>query len=256
MKNKFIFTILFLLFFGLTFSQKSKVFNAEGDNAIYKREWSVGLRFHTNAMSAFFEHVWIKDIKKRKLIQVSVFSSIDYRNKKIKSIIPKYIQDSRSKKYFYGKENDFLSLQLMYGWRRVIANKSEVSGVKLSFTYMAGISLGALVPYYIQLENYNDSGTKTDERFTSQTADYFLDKGKIAGESSFGKGLGKMLFTPGLTGKIGLNFDFARKNNLVTSIEIGSQIDVFYKKINIYINEENKPYILNLYLSMQIGARN
>ena len=257
MKNKYIILIVMFFVFGQIFSQKQdKMFNAEGENAIYKKEWAIGMRFHTNALSVFFEHVWIKDIKKRKLIQVGLFSSIDYRHKKTKSIIPRFIQDTRATKYHYGKQNDFISLQLMYGWRRVIANKSEVSGVKLALTYMLGVNLGVLKPYYLRIDNYNDSGIITNERYNEETAIVFLDKNKIVGESDFGKGFDKLSFTPGLSAKIGLNFDFARKNNFITSLEIGSQLDVFYKKLNIYINEENKPYILNLYLSMQFGVRN
>ena len=248
MKTRILYTFLLGLFFSTVFSQnKVKLYNAEGDNAIYKKEWSVGFRFHTNALSAFFEHVWIKDIKKRKLLQVNLFGLLDLRDKKSPSLL---VPD---KKYFYGKQNNFYSAQILYGWRRVIANKSEISGVKLSLTYMGGITLGILKPYYLEILRENNQ--TTDEKYSLETANDFLDKNIIVGAAEFGIGNNELEFTPGVTAKVGLNFDFARKNSVVTSIEVGSQIDVFYKKIRIYISEFNKPYILNFYLSVQIGKR-
>lgn len=255
MNKRTFYILIFSLCFANVFSQ-NKTYTADGDNAIYKKEWSVGLRFHTNAISGFFEYVWIKDIKKRKLIQVNIFGYNDYRDKKIKSIIPAFAQNVDAKKYFYSKKNNFYSLQMLYGWRRVIANKSEEEGVKLALTYMAGVSLGVLKPYYLEIFYENIDGFDViSEKYSEDNEQVFLDKNRIVGASGFDKGFNKMSFAPGVTAKVGLNFDFARKNTLITSIEVGSQIDIFYKKLDIYISDKNKPYILNLYLSMQIGRR-
>lgn len=259
MKKRTIYIVLFLLFASVSFAQKkSKVFNAEGDNAIYTKEWGLGLRFHTNAYSVFFEHVWIRDIKRRKLIQASFFIYSDLRERKIET---KYNQNERSKKYFYGKINNFYALNLLYGNRRVIANKSETSGVKLSLTYMGGLSLGVLKPYYLRFVDLDTNQSITfDEAYSAENAEDFLDdnpaSSTVFGAGGFWKGFNKMQFLPGLQAKIGLNFDFARKNNLVTSLEVGSQIDLFYKKVNLYATDRNKPYIVNIYLSMQLGKRN
>lgn len=257
MKKRAIYIILFLLSVSIVSAQKkNKTFTADGENAIYKSEWSVGMRFHTNAISGFFEYVWIKDIKRRKLIQVNLFGYNDYRDKRIKTIIPAFSQDVTAKKYFYGKKNQFYSIQLMYGYRKVIANKSEEEGVKLAVTYMGGLSIGALKPYYLDLYYPIVDGFEIkSERFSNENEQVFLDKNKIIGSSGFSRGFSKMTFAPGITAKVGLNFDFARKNTLVSSIEVGSQIDVFYKKLDVYVGGNNKPYILNLYLSMQIGNR-
>lgn len=258
MKKKTIYIILFLLISSVSFAQKnSRVFNADGENAIYTKEWGVGLRFHTNGYSAFFEHVWIKDIKRRKLIQASFFIYSDLRERKIET---RYIQDERSKKYYYGKINNFYAFNLLYGNRRVIANKSETSGVKLSLTYMGGLTLGFLKPYYLRFVDLDSPGNITfDAPYSDDNAEEFLDddpgSSQVFGAGSFGKGFNQLSFLPGLQAKVGLNFDFARKNNVVTSLEVGSQLDVFYKKVKIYATDRNKPYIVNLYLSMQIGKR-
>lgn len=257
MKKRLLFILILSFFVASSFAQKKdKVFNAEGENAIYKKEWSLGMRFHTNALSLFFEHVWIKDIKRRKLIQVNLFGYIDLREKKIKTILPTQSGKKNIRKFYYGKQNNFYSLQLMYGNRRVLANKSEVSGVKLSLTYLGGVTLGLLKPYYLDIEKISGNSFYTESiRYEKDTEGDFLNRNKIIEPSGFDKGFNKMTFAPGLTAKLGLNFDFARKNTIVTSLEVGSQIDVFYRKINIYANDTNKPYILNLYLSFQIGKR-
>lgn len=258
MKMKTIYIVLFLLFASNLLAQKnSAVFNAEGENAIYTKEWGLGLRFHTNGYSAFFEHVWIKDIKKRKLVQVGFFFYSDLRERKIET---RYIQEERSKKYFYGKINNFYGFNLLYGNRRVIANKSETSGVKLSLTYAGGVTFGLLKPYYLRFIDLDASNNITfDAPFSDENAEDFLNanfgSSPVYGVGGFGKGFNEIQFLPGLQAKLGFNFDFARKNNVVTSLEVGSQIDVFYQKVKIYASERNKPYILNLYLSIQIGKR-
>ncbi|MGB1017802.1 MAG: hypothetical protein ACPGVH_01925 [Chitinophagales bacterium] len=258
--RKYLYILLFCICSVSGFAQKknNKTFNAEGDNAIYTKEWGLGLRFHTNGYSAFFEHVWIRDIKRRKLIQANFFIYSDFRERKIETI---YNTDPKSFKYYYGKVNNFYALTLLYGNRRVIANKSETSGVKLSLSYMGGISLGFLKPYYLRFVEQDAFGFQfTDEGYTEENREAFLNDNpttsKVFGAGSFGKGFNKIQFLPGLQAKVGLNFDFARKSNLVTSLEVGTQIDVFYKKVKTYITRNNKPYILNIYLSMQIGKRN
>jgi len=260
MKFRLVYTLLFTIVFAQGFSQKkAKLFNAIGEeNAIYAKEWSIGARFHSNGFGLFFEHVWIKDIKRRKLIQVAFFSYNDYRDKKSETIrknSPKY------RKYFYGRQNHFYALNILYGNRRVIANKSEISGVKLSVVYMGGITLGVLKPYYLRFipSGSNDLNKIMDKRYTGDNEDEFLGQNsseyEIYGAGGFFRGFDKMSFAPGLQAKVGLNFDFARKNNFVTSLEVGTQIDVFYKKINIYVSDKNKPYIWNVYLSIQLGKR-
>lgn len=258
MKKTCYFILLFSLIFNATFAQKkAKLFTAEGENAIYTKEWSLGLRFHSNGYSAFFEHVWIKDIKRRKLIQANFFIYSDLRERKIET---KFLQDPRAKKYYYGKINNFYGFNLLYGNRRVIANKSETSGVNLSLSYMGGFTLGFLKPYYLRFIDEDGNGYQTyDARYTAENAELFLDDNiatsKVFGAGSFSKGFNEIQFLPGAQAKLGLNFDFARKSNFVTSLEVGSQIDVFYKKVAIYATDKNKPYILNVYLSLQLGKR-
>ena len=258
MKIRKLYLCIFLFIGVSVFGQKKeKIFNAEGENAIYTKEWGLGLRFHSNGYSAFFEHVWIKDIKLRKLIQAGFFIYSDLRERKIETNFP---SDQSSKKYYYGKINNFYALNLLYGNRRVIANKSETSGVKLSLTYMGGFTLGFLKPYYLKFIDRDATPYTTyNEGYSEANATRFLDSNPassdVFGAAGFGAGFNKLKILPGLQAKVGLNFDFARKNTLVTSLEVGSQIDVFYKKVEIYATDKNKPYILNVYLSMQIGKR-
>lgn len=256
MNKPIIYSILFLFLASTAYSQK--VFTADGEDAIYKREWSLGAKFHTNAYSFFFEHVWIKDIKRRKLVQAHFFIYFDWRERRTAT---PYLSHPLSHKYYYGKQNNFYALQLSYGWRTVIANKAKQSGVKLSLSYLGGITLGVLKPYYLRIidRRENDRIIVTDERYDAERPQRFLDSNpatsRIFGAGSFWKGFDKLSFTPGIHAKVGLNFDFARKSKLITALEVGGQIDVFYKKINTYISDKNKPYILNLYLSFQIGKR-
>jgi phosphopantetheinyl transferase (holo-ACP synthase) len=55
--------------------------------------------------------------------------------------------------------------------------------------------------------------------------------------------------------KFGFNFDWAGKENIVKSIELGAQVDVYYRKLPVMITSRNRPYIFNLYLAYQMGKR-
>ena len=98
---------------GAQAQKKSKNFAVlDEENAIYKNEWSIGMKLHTNGYSAFYERVWIKNIWKKNVLQTNFFYFKDFRQKRIKTI---YTDVFSAKKFFYGKQNHFWSVNLLYG---------------------------------------------------------------------------------------------------------------------------------------------
>ncbi|MEZ4916180.1 MAG: hypothetical protein R2836_04255 [Chitinophagales bacterium] len=237
-------------------SKKREISLADEENMVFKHEWSLGARIHTNGFSAFFERVWIKNIWKRNVLQTNFFYYRSFKDRKTKSIYTSY---SDAVPYFYGKQNNFWSINVLYGQKKVIAEKAEKSGVRLCFVYMGGVSLGILKPYGLKIIEQSDVGNTKVYFYDENNPEVFLDplnaNTHIYGAAGIGAGFNKIKPVAGAHLKFGLNFDWASRESFIKSLEVGTQVDIYYKKLPVYITNRNKPYILNLYLGIQLGKR-
>lgn len=241
--------------------KKSKVLTLlDEENAVYKNEWSIGLRLHTNGYSAFYERVWIKSIWKKRVLQTNFFYFKDFKQKRVKS---PYAEVYNTKGYYYGKQNNFWNVNVLYGNKKILGEKAEKNGVRVSMLYMGGVSLGILKPYgldVVEAEQFNNAPPETVVRFYNEdNPNVFLDPFNnntiIYGPAGIGQGWNKIQPVPGVHAKFGFNFDWAGRENVIKSIELGTQVDIYYKKLPVMITSRSKPYILNLYLAFQLGKR-
>lgn len=223
----------------------------------YLHEASAGLRIHSDAVTCFAEKAWIKNIYNKKVLQVEFTYFFDPRQRRQEGTS---IGNRNYKSFIYGKQNNFFAFHLNYGYRKTIAEKAKRSGVALYFVYMAGFSLGLEKPYYLELRTLEDPNVTRPERYTSENADRFLDykpggAGTVAGYAGMQYGFGKMKPVPGGHIKLGLHFDWAGHEQFIRALELGVSADIYYRKVNVMINNYNKPYFINAYLSFQIGKR-
>ena len=135
----------------LTAQKKQKMIDLQDYR--YKHEASGGLRIQTNGVTVFAEYGWIKDIYRTRLLQLEYTYYIDYRQKRQKA------RTDRARDYLYGFQNKFHMIHLSYGLKRVIADKANRNGVRLSFIFFGGFSLGLLKPYYLELRQPGDSNS-------------------------------------------------------------------------------------------------
>lgn len=258
MKRILVYILIFCLTTsGLQAQKKSKSFSVlDEENAIYKNEWSLGMRMHTNGYSAYFERVWIKSIWKKRVLQTNFFYFKDFREKKIKTI---YTDVFNAKKYFYGKQNNFWSINVLYGQKKVLGEKADKNGVRVSMIYLGGVSLGVIKPYAILLTEPGVEQPVTEVTFydeSNEAAFLDLDPTQVVyGAAGLRYGWNRLQPVPGVHGKFGFNFDWASKEYLVKSIEIGAQLDIYYRTLPVMVSERNRPFILNLYLAFQLGKR-
>lgn len=249
-----------LVFFAALQTQaqkKSKIYTAlDEENAIFKNEWSIGLRMHTNGLGAFYERVWIKNIYKKNVLQTNFFYFNDFKQKKVKS---DYAQVYDAKGYFYGKQNNFWNFNVLFGQRKILAEKADYSGVRVAMVYMGGLSLGILKPYGLLITQPDLSSPQPEVLYYSEAQEnIFLNQDpsyEVYGAAGLARGFNKIKPIPGIHTKFGFNFDWASHEYLVKSIEVGAQLDIYYKKLPVMISERNKPYILNFYISFQLGKR-
>ena len=254
---------MFLVFFcdNLLAQKKSSSYTeADLANMVFTNEWSFGVKMHTNGFGANFERVWIKSIWKRNVLQTNFFYFKDFKEKRTKT---PYSQVFNAPAYIYGKQNNFWNINLLYGQKKVLGEKADKNGVRVSMFYLGGVTLGILKPYVLAIvgqENFSEVPPITQVYFYDEDApSIFLDPfnadTRIYGAAGIRYGFNKIKPIPGVHAKFGFNFDWAGHEFLVKSIEVGAQLDVYYKKLPIMITERNKTYILNLYLAFQLGKR-
>ena len=215
----------------------------------YHHEASGGLRLQSNGVTVFAEYGWIRDLKVTRLLQIEYTYDIDYRMKKDKS------QAQNGADYFYGLENHFHVIRVTYGVKRTSADKANQNGVRLSFIGFGGVALGLLKPYYLNIQQSDTSLNTVPTRYTPVTASQFLNQNLIVDAAPVRYGLNEIQPVPGLTGKIGLDFDWGLKDEFVKALEAGMVLDLYYKRLPIYANNYNRFYQFGVYLSFQFGKR-
>lgn len=247
-------TILFslLLIAQMGFAQKltrQKTFDPQ--DYLYKKEASGGLRLHTNGITIYGEYGWIKDIFKTRLLQIEYQYFINYSQKRQNA------QRQSGRDFVYGLQNRFHAIRFNYGIKRQIADKANRNGVRLCYVAYGGISLGLVKPYYLNLIQPGDGGAIVvkPERYSSDNKQRFLALDSIADAAPIRYGLSEIDPVPGLHGKFGLNFDWGRKDEYVKALECGIMLDLYYKRIPMMVNNNNRLYQASLYLSFHFGKR-
>ena len=162
-----------------------------------------------------------------------------------------------SRPYVYGKQNSFSTLRVGMGKLRYYSEKAKRRGIAVGINYQGGLSLGFLKPYYLELRNAQDGsfGPVTSEKYSESNRDRFLDQTLIEGYSGFFTGLDELKFAPGVHLKGGVHFAWGAFDEKIRALELGLMVDVYFRNVPIMITEDNKPYFINLYLTLQFGNR-
>lgn len=241
-------------------SSQGQTRDRDGTKILYTNEFVLGLSLNTNGWSIIGRKG--KNITHyRKRLWEGAITSI-HHPKELKhnnEFLPPITNFPNPRAFVYGKQNTFFTFQGGIGQMRKIYEKSEKNGVQVRYVAIAGASIGFIKPYYLKILRKIDNSryyTLSDERYDPDVAvddNDFLDWYTIWGSSGFAKGFGEMRFMPGAYGKFGLNFEWASYSDIVKSIEVGTQVDVYPKKIPIMILAKNKQIYPSLYLSVIFG---
>ncbi|WP_142683377.1 hypothetical protein [Chitinophaga polysaccharea] len=223
----------------------------EGEN-VFQRDFSAGARLNTDGWSGFAELGYRKTRKKVNYFQFEFGEKKSNKEVKVNS---GYAFTQRP--YIYGKQNNFYQAKLGVGQRYLIGGKANKNGVEVDAVYYGGVSLGLVKPYYLNVQN--ETGENVDIKYTPETADLFLHKEQINGAGGFGKGWNNLSVVPGLHAKLGMRFDWAHFNEVVSALEVGVNGEYYTKKIPIMVVvdgvDPNKQFFFNAYVSIQFGKR-
>lgn len=163
-----------------------------------------------------------------------------------------------SKPFVYGKKNRLYALRGGIGKKQFFSEKARKKSVVVGLNYEYGFTIGILKPYYLKLQKFADGIADPKikpERYSEENHDDFLDETAIFGGAEFKHGLSEIKIKPGFHGKVGAHFSWGNQDHLIKALEVGLMVDVFLSKVPIMILEENKPYFVNVYLTLQLGKR-
>ena len=252
-------------------------FNNDSKGIVYNKEFTVDFRAHTNGFMALalnfgtiktyyktrYYHFEIGEIKHNK----------EYRSRDLASTNV----NRPSSSFIYGKQNSLYALRAGIGTKHYLTEKAVQKGLAIGINYEYGASLGLLKPYYIEIES-SDSNPNRSLRYSEEEAANFLDFDNIVGHSNFSKGLNEISVVPGINGKFGLIFDWGAFDEYAKSVEVGIMADIYFRTIPLMVDNvtlpsvasppappsdleitpaavRNRPFFVNLYISLQLGKR-
>lgn len=232
-----------------------------------RSEISAGFRLNSDGWSGFIDRgiVKSKETKYSDLFHNIRLYQVELSEHKDPKEIKRAITDQstsggsqKSKPFVFGKINNFYTLKLGYGIRKMIAGKPEPGTVSIHLVVLGGLALGMEKPYYVDGYIPQDNfGTLVPATFkyTDSTKSSFLNEQYLQGSAGFAKGLGEIQFVPGLHFKTALHFDFAASRHTVLAVETGINLEYYTKSIQIMANQDGKAFFGNLFASFQFGRR-
>lgn len=243
-----------------TFQPKS--INLDYKGIIYRNEWSVDFRLHTNGAAISYNTGKIDAFNKTSYYHLELGYMTDYRERKTtRSFQSGSIIQSRT--FIFGKQNNIINLRAGKGWKRYVSEKARRQGIAMGYSYEIGPSLALVKPYYInvrrnQIVNGELVVTFDDIKFSEEDRELFLNNLAIQGSSGYWKGFNEISVIPGLQAKGGLLFSLGAYDKMVKAVEIGAMVDVYIQSVPIMVRTENvraRPYFFNFYVSMLLGQR-
>jgi len=220
---------------------------------IYQKQGAFGIKLNTDGYGFFYEHGKYKTITKTNLWWMEFGERKSNKQDKQTQPLTNGIVVFSGTPYVYGKENNFYYFKLGFGRQILIWGKGNKNGVAVSAIYGAGLSVGMLKPYYIQVEDPT-TGKITDIKYNNNDS-LFLNNGVIYGGSSFGKGFNEIQFVPGAQIRTALRFDYGRYNEVLSAIEVGVNFEYYSKKMPIMVFEDPHHGFFNAYIAIEFGKR-
>lgn len=219
-----------------------------------RNELSFGYRLHTAGWSMYFDIGKVKPENARTAdmfykVNVWQLEFSEKKHPKQEKLTAEGNASGGSANYVYGKINNFYALKLGYGKRFMLAGKPDPGSVSIHWTNMLSASLGLLKPYYLNVDSDPNAVKYSDN------PNVFLTQRNILGAAGFGQGLSEVKTIPGGHFKSMLHFDFAANRKSVLAVETGVSVDYYSEPIPIMVDQEAKPYFVDLFVAFQFGKR-
>lgn len=243
---------------------------------VYNKEFTVDVRLHTNGLAVAANIAKIKSYNKTKYYHFEIGELKHEKEYRYSRDFTSNNFNRSSSSYVFGKQNSLFVLRGGLGTKKYFSEKAKRKGLAIGMSYEYGPSLGFLKPYYLDIyPNDSNSNNTRKIKFSAEEAANFLDADRIAGYSGFAKGIKEVSLIPGIHGKFGFHFDWGAFDEYVKAVEVGIMADIYLKTVPLMVddatlslgtnpprtleilpeNVRNRPFFLNLYISLQLGKR-
>jgi len=243
MPHRIYILLLSLLFAATGLAQRETT--ADDIGLVYRKERSFGPMLHTNGYGLLYRTgVNVTGFKKR-MWEFGLY--IIKHPKEARSVNP-YYENSRS--FIYGKQYSLTSLSASRMWQHTIYSKGDKGGVEIRWHYTGGLLLGLYKPVYLRVIN-----TITENVVVERYDPAKHTMINIIGRAGLFTGFNELKPRPGAHIATGFSFDFARDDDRVMALEVGTQFDIFAFAPPMMANNPNRPWFLNFYLAFLYGKK-
>ncbi|MEZ4907835.1 MAG: hypothetical protein R2771_09420 [Saprospiraceae bacterium] len=224
---------------------------------IYKNEYSLEAKLHTNGMSVGFNKAKIIKYYKTTFYHFELGFLKSIKQKKGNLILTSI---NLYNNYTYGKQNYFFPLRIGKGYRIYLSEKDAFRGVAVGYSLEAGLTLGIAKPYYLWVKSTNSDNQAylTEIKYDEENAEVFMDQDIIFDKASIFKGVLESKFYPGAHLNAALHFGLKAYEKPVYAIETGIIVDAFTKRIPIMVETENFKnnwIFFNVFVNIHLGRR-
>jgi hypothetical protein len=219
----------------------------EEGNLSFRKQSSFGIQLRTNGYGVFYE---LGTRRSPRFTNLYLIEISEIKNRKEEKIGGP--ENFFSNSFIFGKQNNFYQAKLGFGQQYILGQKGNKNGVAITANVGAGLALGFLKPYYLQV--IDSQGKEQSVSYYSDSTT-FLDPSAILGGSGFTKGWNELKMKPGVFIKGSLRFDFGRYNERVQAIEIGMSLEAYASKIPIMVYSEPKQLFFQGHVAFVFGSR-
>jgi len=217
------------------------------ERTFWRNERAWGLTAYSNGWSVGFYDYRQTKPGNRLFIETEFGSYKDAKEIKIQNY---YFYSPYSFKY--GKINSNWHISLGLGYQHEIYEKRDLGGVSIGWFVAGGPVLTFCKPIYYKVITQD---TTTNE-LTTKDMKFDLNSMMpidIYGRSSFFKGFDEIKLYPGIYGHGGFTFEYSKNDRMTHTIEVGTMMAGYMKKIPILNNEYNKQFFFTLFVSYKVG---
>lgn len=227
----------------------------EAGALIYQKQNLFGVKLNSDGWGLLFEKGYMKTVNKSMLYSIEFGERKDRKEQKVSKFISgtPFLGNS----LVFGKQFNFYYFKLGAGQSFLLGGKGNRNGVAVSAIYNAGISLGMLKPYYLDIIDPS-SGEEATIRYNndnSRNDSLFVNPQFITGGAGIFKGTNEIKVKPGVYLKGSLRFDYGRYNELISAIETGFNVEYYTSGTAIMIDNPSKKSYINVFIAFEFGKR-
>jgi len=215
-------------------------------SALFRNESTFAGFLNSNGWSANYRYGFYRDVKNQFIVDVD-FAYV----KDPKEVKTQVVYDYNSRRYVYGKQNLMWELKGLAGWQKELYRKYDKNGISVRMFYAGGLSLGFLKPIYYEVFTFSSIGETVDREYLK--FDPSIHQSQIGGRGPFHMGFNELKLMPGATAKVGMSFEYSKRDAIIHALEAGFSLTVYPKTMSIMTTDYNKFLFFNLSVGYRFG---